>query len=198
MFDWFKGTVTPRDWAAVAIILSASAVLAVLFFFFVYQRQNETITAAGEELADVKKNLAKARETEANIENLRSEALKMDTLVNLFEKRLPTKSEIPALLQNFESVGNDLGLRVQLEALPTVTDVSKETIPYKVTAFGDFHQIVSFINLLERDNRYLKVSDLEMSEQEEGVSAGKFTLSTFRFIQQQPPAAGPVTDEKKS
>jgi Tfp pilus assembly protein PilO len=62
------------------------------------------------------------------------------------------------------------------------TDSSKETIPYKVTARGTFHQIVSFINRLERDDRYLAISDLDIKEEQAGVSEATFTLSTFRFL----------------
>jgi len=183
MLDLFKGTVTPKDWAAVGVMLSITLILVVVFYFFVYQKQAEAIVAVNAELKVVRENLAKARETEKNIEQLREEARKMDLLVNLFEQRLPERREIQRLIQSFESLGSQLGLRVQLEALPTILDQTKETIPYKITATGNFHQIVGFINLLEKDTRYLKISDLSIGEQSDGISTGTFTLSTFRFIQ---------------
>ena len=183
MLDMLKGTVTPKDWAAVGVMLCVTLILVVVFYFVVYEKQNEAIAGEIEELKVVRENLAKARETERNIEQLREDAQKMDLLVNLFEQRLPERREIPRLIQSFESMGNQLGLRVQLESLPTLLDTSKETIPYKVTAQGSFHQIVGFINLLEKDTRYLKISDLIINEQKEGISTGTFTLSTFRFIQ---------------
>jgi Tfp pilus assembly protein PilO len=65
-----------------------------------------------------------------------------------------------------------------------------------VRAFGDFHQIVGFINRIERYERYLKISDLIINEQKQGVSEAQFKLSTYRFLQkteaetpQQPGAA---------
>ncbi len=124
-----------------------------------------------------------AYETQRNLEALRKESEKMVKLVDLFEQRLPEQREIPNLLQKFERRGDDLGLRVGLVALPVTSDARKETIPYEVTALGSFHQIVSFINLLERDERYLKVSDLDIQEEEAGISEATFILSTFRFIQ---------------
>jgi len=194
MLSYFQGTVTARDWAAVAVILSVTVLLGILFFFFVYTPQQDTIAELEVERAEVRENLARARETEANIEQLRAEAEKMDLLVNLFEQRLPDQREIPALLRNFERLGNELGLRVQLQALPTITDVNKETIPYKVTTWGDFHTILTFINLLERDNRYLKISDLDIvAEETTTTSTGTFTLSTFRFIQPASPTPASET-----
>jgi len=64
-----------------------------------------------------------------------------------------------------------------------MTDANKETIPYEIIARGDFHEIVQFINLLERDQRYLKVSNLDIGEEIAGISEATFQLSTFRFIQ---------------
>ena len=57
-----------------------------------------------------------------------------------------------------------------------------EVIPYKAITDGQFHQIVSFINMLERDERYLKISDLDIDEEIEGISKATFVLSTFRFL----------------
>lgn len=192
MFDFFKGTVTPKDWAAVAVFMSVTAILIVAFYFLYFQKQNQVMAAVQEDLTKVTAELKKAQDTEKNIEALRAEAAKMNTLVEMFENHLPEKREIPSLISNFERIGNQLGLRVQLDSLPTITDATKETIPYKVTATGEFHGIISFVNLLEKDTRYLKISDLKIGEQEEGVCEGTFTLSTFRFIQPSPakPEAG--------
>ena len=72
---------------------------------------------------------------------------------------------------------------VELKNLPRIPSARRETIPYFVTAKGNFHQIVSFINKLERFQRYLKISDLKIGKEEDGVADATFTLSTFRFIQ---------------
>jgi len=64
-------------------------------------------------------------------------------------------------------------------------DSSKEVIPYQVVAKGSFHQIVAFINLLEKDQRYLKISDLDIGPEKAGICEAKFVLSTFRFVEQE-------------
>ena len=189
MLDWLKGSVTPRDIMAVAAILCGVGILCALFYFFVFTAQNEALAATKTELETVSGNLKKAQETAKNFEKLQVEAEKMERLVTLFEQRLPTAREIPALLQKFERWGDALGLKVELEDLPDESDDQKETIPYLVTARGTFHQIISFINLLEREDRYLKISDLDIGPEEEGISTSTFTLSTFRFIEQAPEAA---------
>lgn len=190
MLDFFKGTVTPRDWLFVGVMVGIAVLLFSGFYFVFYAKQNEKLAGLQAELVTKRSERKVALETKRNIDALRQESEKMERLVELFEERLPEEREIPNLLQKFERRGDDLGLRVGLVALPTTSDARKETIPYEVTALGTFHQIVSFINMLERDERYLKVSDLDIQEEEAGVSEATFILSTFRFIQ-------PATEQKE-
>jgi len=183
MFEIFKGKVTPKDWAFNGAIVAGAAVLCAAFYFLVYTPQIQAIADREKELDEVRTELRKVKELAANIDELRDEAQKWQELVQLFEERLPDEREIPHLLQNFERLGDEIGLRLQLSQLPTITDQNKETIPYKVVCRGTFHEIVTFINVLERQQRYLRVSDLDIKEEQAGVSEATFTLSTFRFVQ---------------
>ncbi len=83
-------------------------------------------------------------------------------------------------------MANDVGLSHSLKPEAPQRDETKETIPYSVDTFGNFHQTASFINRLERFERYLKISDLKIEEEDAGVSKASFTLSTFRFLGENP------------
>lgn len=186
MFDFFKGTVTPKDWAFVGAMLGLVALLCAAFYFLMFMKQQQTLEKLHGEVAEIRAKLNDARNTERNFDQLLAQSKKMDELVKIFNDRLPEKREIPKLMRQFEGLGDELGLRTQLTPLQTLSDANKETIPYQVTARGTFHQIAGFINLLERDKRYLKISELDIGPEEAGVSEAKFTLSTFRFIQTEP------------
>ncbi len=183
MMDILKGKVTLQDWAFVGVVLAVTAVLFVSFYFLAYTQQQHAIEEQREYLDQVSRELAAAREIDDNIADLREEAEEMDYLVNVFEERLPEEREIPSLLSRFERQAGELGLRVQLASLPTRTADNMEVIPYRVTARGRFHDIVTFINMLERDERYFKVSDIDIGEERDRVSEAVFVLSTFRFVQ---------------
>jgi len=183
MLEFFKGTVTPKDWAFVGVVLGATGLICAAFYFAVYKGQQERLIAVVAELEDTTAELKAARETQTKFDEFKKEAEKAEKLVQLFEQRLPEEREIPRLLQQFEGKAKELGLSVELTQLPTKTDLNKETIPYEVVARGDFHEIVQFINLMERDQRYLKVSNLDIGEEIAGISEASFHLSTFRFIQ---------------
>jgi len=184
MIDFLKGRVTPQDIGIVAgIIVVVGLICAGLYFFVVmpeYDRQVELRA----DLQKVQADLKRAREIEEDIGRLEVETEKWENLVTQFEQRLPDEREIPRLMRRFELMGDEIGLRVELGQLPTTTDTRKETIPYEVVAYGDFHQILNFINMLERHDRYLRISELDIDEQEAGVSEASFVLSTFRFIKQ--------------
>jgi Tfp pilus assembly protein PilO len=182
MLDYLKGKVTLRDWAFVGAILAVAVVLCLAFYFAVYTKETAKLTTINVELEKIRAELKVAYDTKKNFEQLEKDWEKADRLVALFENRLPEERDIRRLVSNFEGLGDTLGIQVELTQLPTLSDVSKETIPYKVTARGNFHQIASFINLLERDDRYLKISDLDIGEEEASVSEATFTLSTFRFL----------------
>ena len=183
MIEFFRGTVTREDWAAVGGILGSAVLLCVAFYFLIYSPQQKKLVTATEENQQVVADLRTARETQKNIEALDAETAEMQELVTQFARRLPEKSEIPTLLRQFEGFAREVGLRFRFSQLPPMTDELKATIPYTVVVWGNFHQVLSFINRLERFQRYLKVSDLNIEEQEEGVSEASFTLSTYRFIQ---------------
>ena len=183
MMDMFKGKVTLQDWIFVGVVLAVTVGLFVGFFFLVYTGKRVTIAARAEEYKTISEELKAAQKIDANIDALQEEADKMNNLVTLFEQRLPEKMEIPSLLRGIETQAADLGLRVELSSQPTRKEANIEVIPYKVMAIGKFHDVVTFINMLERSQRYFKISDIDIGEEENGVSQKQFILSTFRFIQ---------------
>ncbi len=183
MIDSLRGKITTKDWTAVGLILAVAVMAGAVFYFFVYGAQQKRLEAAEQSLEVVKADLANAKEIERNIAALEEETQKTQLLFDEFERRLPSEREIPTLLQEFESLADEVGLQVNLEPDRPVQEGQKEIIPYKITAFGTFHQVASFVNRLERFRRYLKISDLHIGPQKDGVSEARFTLSTFRFIE---------------
>ncbi len=193
--DFFKGTVTRKDWMAVGVILAVTLILGAFYVFFVHTRQTEKLAALEADLRAAESELAEAKKLEANIAALREETAKVEGLVEAFQDRLPDQREIPLLLKQFEDLAKEVNLEVQLAMRDVEVGARKETIPYSVTAHGTFHQIASFINRLERHKRYLKISNLSISEQKDGKAEAKFTLSTFSFKQ---PAANPAQSKLAS
>lgn len=184
MMEFFKGTVTPKDWMAVAGILGVTTALAIGFYAMAHTSKLEELVAVQTVDAQKLADLTQARTINAQIGDLRDETEQIETLVNDFEERLPSKREIVELLEDFQRMANDSNMKVDFAPLPRERDALKETIPYQIAARGDFHQIATFINRLERFKRYLKVSNIHISPSETDGAHANFTLNTYRFLQQ--------------
>ena len=189
MMEFLKGTVTPKDWAATAGILSVTAGVVLAFFFLVHQGQRNEIALIKADDHQVFADLTEARRINSEIDELREETAKIEKLVGDFEERLPSTREISMLLKEFENMAAAEDIDVELSPLARSQDSNKETIPYSIVARGSFHQVASFINRLERFKRYLKISDLNIGPEDEGVTEARFTLNTYRFLNQPTGAA---------
>jgi Tfp pilus assembly protein PilO len=191
MNEILKGSVTPKDWLATGGVVGFAILLCVAFTLLIYNPLKDKLAQTAAEAQQIQSDLKVAKQAQQNIDALRAEAAKMEELVTQFQERLPESREIPTLLKQFEGFAGEIGLRVELSQMARIPAEHKETIPYSVVARGNFGQIVSFVNRLERFQRYLKISDLNIGKEEEGVAEATFTLSTYLFIEPSEPAAAP-------
>lgn len=183
MIDFFRGTVTAKDWTNVGIMVTIAALLTAVFWFFVHVPQKERLAELTRENAQKILDLEYARKLNADFASLNTQMTKIQVLVSEFERRLPLEREIPTLFKQYEDMKKEVGLEADFKSLPRQEDATKERIPYAVTVRGDFHQILSYINRLERAERYLKVADLKIGKGEGMGIQATFTLSTYRFIE---------------
>ena len=184
MIGFLKGTVTPKDWMFVGAVLGLTVLLCAAFYFLVYQPELKRHEDTVNELADAQAELANRKELAANIDALRADTAVIRELVSDFEERLPSEREIATLLTQFEDIAGDVGgLDVQMRAQMARREGAKLTIPYRIIVRGSFHDIAEFINRLEGFKRYLKVSELQVGPEKEGVSEAQFTLSTYTFVE---------------
>ena len=177
-----KGTITPKDWAAVAGILAVIAALVSAYYFMVHNKELANIAKLEKDNQLVVSNLTQAQGIANEIEKYRKDTKDTEDLVLSFESRLPSRSEITRLFETVEGMAAEEIVAIEIEPLRKDKDENKETIPYQIVAKGDFHRIASFINRLERFERYLKVSDLKMEPYQNGVSTFKFKMNTYRFL----------------
>ncbi len=186
MFDIFRGTVTTRDWLFCGGILALAVGLVAAFYFLVYTAQENKVVALSKETVALEKELQLARAYKASYQQNKEMADSIQQIVDTFEKRLPAKREIIDILRSFEEKGNQVfNAKPELVPLPPVPSDRKEIIPARVKAVGDFNQILTFINLLERDTRYFSVSDFDIKADNsgQGLSEATMTLNTFRFLE---------------
>lgn len=188
MIEFFRGKVTPRDWAFVGAVAGVIVLLAAAFVFFVYNSEQEKLALLRSEIDKQSKELTEAEFNAKNIDELRALEKYTNALSEQLKLRLPDELEFLGFFQTLESIIAKHELTITFVPGKVKKDPYKETAPYTVTAKGDFHKIVRFINDLECYERYVRVDDLDIKYVEAGVTEAKFVVSTFRFIEPEPEA----------
>jgi Tfp pilus assembly protein PilO len=188
MIEFFRGTVTAKDWIFVAAVLAITAVLGVLFYFLLLTPQQAVLAEKQTELTGKKRQLQTAQANERNIGELRELAKYADRLAAQLATRLPNEQEFLGFMTKLEEISRRHDLNLTFEPGNSRSDSAKglQTWPYEVEAAGDTHKILRFINDLEIYDRYVRVDDLDIQYKEAGVTEATFVVSTFRFLEAEP------------
>jgi Tfp pilus assembly protein PilO len=194
MSNLYRGTVTPKDWAFVGGIGLLLVALILVFVFFVHAGLQQRASELSNEISQKTTDLLQAQEQEKNMPELEAEMEATQELVAAFEERLPNQRELNQFVTSFEAMARELDVRVDVTTLGRDESGNKITHPFSVTAYGGFHNITGFINELERYDRYLKITDIDMDEMDAGIIEAQFTLNAYQFVEgQQSGEAGTAT-----
>ncbi len=105
-------------------------------------------------------------------------------------QKLPTQSEIPALIDSIYGAVNEAGLRSN--AFTPKGEVVKEIyaeIPIEMSVYGSYVTIAKFFDRVSRLSRIVNIRDLDFKRPrgaaDSTVLEASFTAVTFRMIEQQ-------------
>lgn len=140
----------PKDQAAQLKIASGVIAIigAVAFFLYVYQPTGEELEAKRTRVeslttanARVKKELARG-----SAEQLRQQAQAYSQNLTVMRQLVPTGNEVPALLEQVSTAARRAGLDLStVEPQPVVVGEQFDTYRYKLSVFGNYHQVAEFL-----------------------------------------------------
>ena len=121
---------------------------AVVFFLYVYQPAAEELDAKRTRVeslttanAKVKKELARG-----SAEQLRQQAQAYAQNLEVMRQLVPTGNEVPALLEQVSTAARRAGLDLStVEPQPVVVGDQFDTYRYKLSVFGNYHQVAEFL-----------------------------------------------------
>lgn len=181
-----KPVTTKQDWLIVGCICAGLIVVAVVVAAFVYVPQRAEMRKLDEETASVQVELDVAKETARKMDELEKELERILLLVERFEAKLPTRKEIPKLYKKFQVAAGNANVVVEsIEKLDEIKKAPRIEIPYKFEVSGSYHELATFINTLEIGERFVKISNMHVGEQESGVSKADFGLTTYLFTEEE-------------
>ena len=145
-------------------------------------------------LAEASRLKAKVVTTEkdwANIDSLKKQVLQLNKKKDYYEKRLPSKKEIPSILEHLSSAAKELNVKI-IEIRPIEQDkedaLSMPSLYYKVPillrAECGYHQLGRFLSKLESADRFMKISDIEImaASPKSNIHNVQLIVVTYRML----------------
>ncbi len=157
------------------LIIYASAFLVILlayFFFFLKPSIGKLFLLMPQarrlrvEIKTVRRDLDSEDRLTRRLETLRQK-------LGRYEKKLSREKEIPMLLENFSRIARSS--RVKILSITPIEKKEKsasgeeasedgvyQEVPIAIRAQSGYHELGTFINRLENDDRYMQVSDIKI------------------------------------
>ena len=170
---------------------------AVLFYFLLFQPQQEKKTQLTVQRATLTTELQKAKAKAANRGKLQAELKLMEERFAEAALLLPKEKEIPALLTNISALGRGAGLDfLTFKPQPDVPRDFYSEIPVEIKVRGPYHNMGAFLDQVSKLNRIVTVSNITMggpkNEAGEMLLNSSCRLVTYRFTNKKLP-----TEKKK-
>ena len=185
--------ITKADWIIIGASLFLLVIVTLVYFVALSflngraaQLQAETVTARTE--------LVEARAIAAKKDGLLKELEEVRKNISSFEDKLPTDKEVPRLLNQFQQIAELSGVKYQsITAEPIDEKESYVRIPFKVKVKAKYPEIGKFLRSLEFGSRFIKVENLQIGPEKDGISEADFVICTFMFVSKDNPVESGVT-----
>ncbi len=164
----------------------------ILFYFLLFQPQQEKMAQLTSQRATLTTDLQKAKAKAANRGKLQAELKAIEERFAEAALLLPKEKEIPALLTNISALGRGAGL--DFLAFKPMADVPKDfysEIPVEIKVRGPYHNMGVFLDQVSKLNRIVTVSNISMGgpkkEAGEMLLNSSCRLVTYRFTNKKLP-----------
>ncbi len=181
--DFFKDRVISKvDWIIIGVSLFLLVVVSVLYLLavgFIGEQIRQTNTQVTETQTKLNETRATAAKKDGLLEDLREVRMKIAS----FEGMLPTQKEVPRLLNQFQKIAEQSGVKYRsITAEPIDEQALYVRIPFKVRVEGAYPEVGEFLRSLEFGNRFIKVENIEIGPEKKGQSEAIFVISTYMFV----------------
>jgi len=177
-----KGTISSKDATIAGSVAAGFIVFLILYVALVDTAMKRHRDELGQRVGVKMSELEAAERLAEREEELADEFARIAELVEKFGAKLPTRKQLPRLYREFQVAAGEAGVRVRaIKKQNEVQGQTLVTIPYSFSVSGTYHQLATFMNMLECGDRFMKISELHIGEQENGISKADFKLSTYLF-----------------
>jgi len=169
-------------------IETAVAVFIMLFYLGVFFRPQARQFVLGlVEASRTKREIVDTKRDWANLSSFKQKIAGLSEKIVYHEKKLPGKKDIPAVLEYLSHSARKLNVRItEIKPVKPGQDAEDKNkiyyaVPILLKAECGYHQLGRFLNELERADRFMKISDIEIrgSSYQGGILDVQLTIVTY-------------------
>jgi type IV pilus assembly protein PilO len=168
----------------IAIFAGTIVILAVAFWYFVYDPYSTEIAQTEGKIANLQTEINKAKARASNLKRFEVEYAEVDAQFQEALKLLPNTKEIPSLLKSVTQLGTDSQLEFLLFSpqRERAQDFFME-IPVSIEVSGTYHNVAIFFDKVGQMERIVNILNVSMTPQKERstILTARFDAVTYRF-----------------
>lgn len=184
----------PGNWPwpfKLGALLGIFAVILVAAYFLLFQTQLEDLDKEQRKEGDLRSTFLEKKKLAVNLEAYQQQKADIEQAFGELLKKLPTKSEVEALIIDINQAGLGRGLQFDLFK-PTPTEnftefYAERPINLKVT--GNYHDLGAFASDVSKLPRIVLLNDLKVDNTKEGQLSMEAIAKTYRYLDPEESAA---------
>jgi len=173
----------------VMILAGLLSILAIIIYVsFILVPQVDRVFKAMDHASKLGADLKVAQDNIANAPKYKSSLGLYEEKVDRYEKMLPAKQEIPALLESLSYMAKSSDVKivgimpvVEKEGMVKVSQIYKE-IPIRISAKSGYHELGKFLSGMEGADRFMKVSDLQIKSNSQSPRQHDVEIMVLTYI----------------
>jgi type IV pilus assembly protein PilO len=164
-------------WLAIPVFV---LLLAVLYWYFLYQPYSEEMAALQERITSKRQTVEKNQKIAAQLETFRTQVSELEARLHALLRELPESREIPGMIRQISDLGVRTGLQISL--IKPMLEQRKEfyaEIPIQVRVKGQYHAVGRFFDDLAHLERVISVDGIQIEATSQETQC---LATTFRFL----------------
>ena len=161
-------------------------VAALLFYFFVYSKQQPILDQVRTEEITLRRTFEDKHRKAVNLAVYQQQLADIERSFGALLRQLPGKTEVPSLLVDISQVGVAAGLEEKL--FQPSGEIKKDfyaELPIKIKVIGSYHQMGEFVSGIAALPRIVTLDEMKITRENKDVYDNlsfELTAKTYRYL----------------
>lgn len=173
--------------APVKVVLAALVTAGCLAagYFLHIQNLREELEGERREEVSLRQNFEQKAYMAANLEEYRAQTLEMEAAFAQLLRQLPSRTEVPGLVDDITETG--LGSGLEFENIALSDELMQEIyieLPIDIEVVGNYHDFATFVSGVASLPRIVTLHDFNIDRKDDVFLQMKITAKTYRYMEE--------------